>query len=175
MKGEAMKARIYLERIKKLDANIDARIDEIATLDAIATKTTSVMGGERVQASTSQQKMADTVGKIVDLKKKLNDEIDRFIDMRNVARNLIEQACDADCQKLLRMRYVGKYNEAKKRIEFATWERIAVDMNFTYKWVSGGLHQRALAQLQKALDEKGEECPYYYEDEEKEIVGRSSH
>lgn len=155
-KGEAMKARTYLERIKKLDANIDARIDEIATLDAIATKTTSVMGGERVQASASQQKMSDTVEKIIDLKKKLNDEIDRFIDLRNDARNLIEQACDADCQRLLRMRYIGKYNESKKRIEFAKWEQIAVDMNFTYKWVSDGLHQRALAQVQKALDERGE-------------------
>lgn len=156
MKGEAMKARTYLERIKKLDANIDARIDEIATLDAIATKTTSVMGGERVQASASQQKMSDTVDKIVDLKQKLNDEIDRFIDLRNEARNIIEQACDADCHKLLRMRYIGKYNEAKKRIEFATWEQIAVDMNFTYKWVSDGLHQKALAQVQKILDERGE-------------------
>lgn len=156
-KGEAMKARTYLERIKKLDANIDARIDEIATLDAIATKTTSVMGGERVQASTSQQKMADTVGKIVELKEKLNDEIDRFIDMRNEARNLIEKACDADCQRLLRMRYIGRFNESKNRIEFAKWEQIAVEMGFTYQWVSDGLHQRALAQLQKVLDERGEE------------------
>ena len=70
-----MKARTYLERIKKQDAQIDAMIEEIATLDAIAKKTTSVMGGERVQASTSQQKMADTVEKIVELKAKLNASI----------------------------------------------------------------------------------------------------
>jgi len=51
----------------------------------------------------------------------------------------------------------GTYDEEKDRVVFNTWERIAVDMNFTYKWVSGGLHQRALAQVQKALDErKGE-------------------
>ena len=152
-----MKARTYLERIKKLDANIDARIDEIATLDAIATKTTSVMGGERVQASTSQQKMADTVNKIVDLKKKMNDEIDRFIDLRKEAIHLIEKACDADCQKLLRMRYIGKFNPVLCFVVFAKWEQIAVEMGFTYQWVSDGLHQRALAQLQKVLDERGEE------------------
>lgn len=150
-----MKAKTYLERIKTLDAKIDARIDEIATLDAIAKKTTSVMGGERVQASTSQQKMADTVEKIVILKAELNAEIDRFIDYRNEARKLIDDACDADCHKLLHKRYIGTFNEDKNRIEFKTWEQIAVDMNFTYKWVSGGLHQRALSQVQKALDEKG--------------------
>lgn len=151
-----MKARTYLERIKKLNANIDARIDEIATLDAIATKTTSVMGGERVHASASQQKMSDTVDKIIDLKQKLNDEIDRFIDLRIETMNLIELACDAECQRLLRMRYVGRLNKEKNLIEFAKWEQIAVEMNFTYKWVSDGLHQRALAQVQKALDERGE-------------------
>ena len=155
-KGEVMKARTYLERIKKLNANIDARIDEIATLDAIATKTTSVMGGERVQASASQQKMSDTVEKIIDLKQKLNDEIDRFIDLRIEALNLIEQACDADCYKLLRMRYIGKKDKERNCIEFAKWEQIAVELGFTYQWVSDGLHQRALAQVQKVLDERGE-------------------
>ena len=156
MKGEAMKARTYLEVIKKQDAKIDARIDEIATLDAIATKTTSVMGGERVKASTSQEKMADTVGKIVDLKAELNAEIDRFIDYRNEAMKLIDEACDADCHKLLHKRYIGAYDTEKGRIIFKTWEQIAVEMGFTYQWVSDGLHKRALSQLQKILDERGE-------------------
>jgi hypothetical protein len=152
-----MKAKSYLERIKVLDSKIDARIEEIATLDAIAKKTTSVMGGDRVQASTSQEKMADCVAKIVDLKEELNKEIDSFIDYRNEVRKLIDAACDADCHKLLHKRYVGTFNEEKDRVEFKTWEQIAVEMNFTYQWVSGGLHQRALSQVQKALDarEKG--------------------
>lgn len=152
-----MKARTYLERIKKIDAHIDARIDEIATLDALAKRTTSVMGEERVPASSSQDKMADIVGKIVDLKKELNEEIDRFIDMRNEARKLIDEACDADCSRLLHKRYIGTYDEEKDRVIFKTWEQIAVELGFTYQWVSDGLHQRALAQVQKALDErKGE-------------------
>lgn len=150
-----MKAKTYLERIRKQDAQIDALIDEIATLDAIAKKTTSVLGGERVQASTSQQKMADTVEKIVTLKEKLNAEIDSFIDYRNEALKLIDIACDADCHKLLHKRYIGTYDTEKERIIFKTWEQIAVEMNFTYKWVSGGLHQRALSQVQKVLDERG--------------------
>ena len=151
-----MKAKSYLERIKVLDSKIDARLEEIATLDAIAKKTTSVMGGDRVQASTSQEKMADCVAKIVDLKKELNAEIDSFIDYRNEARKLIDAACDADCHKLLHKRYIGIFNEEKGKFEFKTWEKIAVEMSFTYQWVSGGLHQRALSQVQKALDSREE-------------------
>lgn len=153
MEAARDKAKAYLEEIKKHDAKIDAMIAEIATLDAIAKKTTSVLGDERVQASTSQQKMADAVDRIADLQAELNAEIDRFVDYRNGAIKLIGEACDADCHKLIHKRYMGRFDEKKKRIEFATWEQIAVEMGFTYQWVSGGLHQRALAQVQKALDE----------------------
>lgn len=141
-----MKAINYLKQIKMLDSQINNYIDELATLEALATKTTAVMGGERVQASGSQQKMADCAVKIVDMKDKLTKEIDSFISYKDKARELICDACDADCCRLLHLRY----------FMYKTWEEIAVTMNYTYQWVSGGLHQKALAQLQKALDERGE-------------------
>ena len=142
-----MKAINYLKQIKMMDAKIDSDILEIAQLETLATKTTSVMGGERVQSSGSQEKMADCVVKIVDMKEHLQKEIDRFIDYKNDARKMMAESCDADCCRLLYKRY----------FQDSTWEQIAVEMEFTYQWVSGGLHQRALAQLQKALDERKNE------------------
>jgi hypothetical protein len=138
-----MKAKEYLERIKTLDAKINSDLEELAQLEALATKTTSVLGGERVQSSGSQQKMADCVAKIVEMKEQINAEIDAYIDFKKEARDVI-CACDADCLTLVHKRY----------FQFKTWERIAVEMNFTYQWVSGGLHQRALAQVQRVLDDK---------------------
>ena len=138
-----MKAINYLKQIKIMDAKINADIEELTSLETLATRTTSVLGGDRVQSSGSQQKMADSVAKIVDLREKINSEIDRFIDYKQEARELISD-CDAECITLISKRY----------FQFKTWESIAVDMNFTYQWVSGGLHQKALAQVQKALDER---------------------
>ena len=126
-----------------MDAKINADIEELTSLETLATKTTSVLGGERVQSSGSQQKMADSVAKIVDLREQINAEIDRFIGYKQEARELISE-CEAECITLISKRY----------FQFKTWESIAVDMNFTYQWVSGGLHQKALAQVQKALDER---------------------
>lgn len=141
-----MKAIHYLRQIKTMDAKINSDIAELATLEALAEKTTSVMGGERVQASGSQQKMADCVAKIVDMKNEINKAIDTYLDYKKEARSLLAQ-CEGDCITLLYKRY----------FEFKKWELIAVEMNFTYKWVQDGLHQRALAQFQKVLDEwKGE-------------------
>lgn len=140
-----MKAKNYLMQIKNMDARINTDLEELAALETLATKTTSVIGDERVQSSGSQQKMADAVAKIVELKEKINREIDRFVDFKSEAKNLIFSVCDSDCIDLLYKRYF----QDKK------WEIIAVEMGYTFKWVSGGLHQRALSQVQKALDERG--------------------
>ena len=140
---ENLKAINYLKQIKIMDAKINADIEELTSLETLATRTTSVLGGDRVQSSGSQQKMADSVAKIVDLREQINTEIDRFIDYKQEARELISD-CEAECITLISKRY----------FQFKTWESIAVDMNFTYQWVSGGLHQKALAQVQKALDER---------------------
>jgi len=139
-----VKAIDYLKQIEVMDAKINSNIEELAQLEALATKTTSVLGGERVQSSGSQDKMADCVVKIVNMQAELNRQIDEYIDFKNQARDVINE-CDADCLTLLKKRY----------FLYKRWEEIAVEMNFTYQWVAGGLHQRALAQVQRVLDDKG--------------------
>ena len=135
----------YLKQIKNMDSIIQSDIEELATLEALATKTTAVMGDDRVQSSGSQQKMADCVVKIADMRKQISEEIDTLLKLKQEARSLICSVRDADCITLLFKRY----------LMYKTWEQIAVEMNFTYQWVSDGLHKRALGQVQKILDEKG--------------------
>lgn len=139
-----MKAIDYLERIKILDAMIETKTEELERLRTLAEKTTASAGGERVQASGNQQKLEDCVIKIVQAQEEINASIDKFVDYKKEAMELIDRACDADCIRLLYKRYFS----------YMKWEEIAVDMNYTYQWISGGLHQRALSQVQKALDER---------------------
>lgn len=138
-----MKAKAYLEQIAIMDSKITMSMEEIENLRVLAEKTTSTLGDDRVQSSGSQQKMEDCIVRICDLEAKLTKDIDAYIDYKKQARELICAVCDADCMKLLHSRYFLN----------KTWEKIAVEMNYSYKWVSGGLHQRALSQLQKGLDD----------------------
>lgn len=138
-----MKAQCYLEQIKTLDAKINSDIEELAQLEALATKTTSVLGGERVQSSGSQQKMADCVAKIVEMKMQIEAEIDKYIDFKKEARCIIWE-CDADCMTLLHKRY----------FLFRSWKRIAAEMGKSKQWVSDDLHKKALSQVQRILDER---------------------
>ena len=139
-----MKAFDYLNQIKKMDAKINNDIEELASLQALATKTTSALGGNKVQASGSQQKMADCVIKIAELKKDIDREIDTYVEYKDEVRKFIHEACDADCCRLLYLRY----------FQFKTWEVIATNMHVSYQWVSRKLHKKALSQLQKTLDKK---------------------
>ena len=139
-----MKAKEYLNQIERMDAKINTRLEEVERLHTLATKTTAVLGGERVQSSGSQQKMADCVTRIVDLKREINAEIDRFVNYKQNALKIMDKYCDPDCINLLYYRY----------FQYRSWEQIAVDLNCTYKWVCGGLHQRALSQFQKGLEQK---------------------
>jgi len=151
-----MRAKKYLEQIEIMNAKIDADIEELAQLKALATKVTSAFGGERVQASGSHDKMAECVIKIQGQKQKINYEIDKLQKYKDEAKALIFDTCDSDCIKLLLKKYFGELNEETQEIEYKSWNEIAKEMNYSRKWVSDGLHQRALSQLQKALDDKGE-------------------
>ena len=121
---------------------IKVTMEELAQLEALATKTSVAMGDERIQSSGSQQKMADCVVKIADAKNEINKEVEELTRCKNEAMQILSN-CDAECIAILHKRY----------FQFKTWEQIAAEMGFTYKWVSGGLHQKALAQFQKTMDE----------------------
>lgn len=56
--------------------------------------------------------------------------------------NVIGRVPDADCNELLSRRYV----EGQK------WEQIALEMNFDYTWVAGGLHSKALKMVRDIIE-----------------------
>ena len=137
-----MKAFEYLNQIKKMDAKINNDIEELESLQTLATKTTSALGGNRVQASGSQQKMADCVIKIAELKENINAEVDAYVEYKEQVKQFIHEACDADCCRLLYLRY----------FRYETLEGIAKEMNYSREWITKSLHKKALAQIQLKLN-----------------------
>ena len=140
-----MKAKAYLKQIEKMEAKKKILDDELEKLETLATRTTSVLGGERVQTSGNKDKIADFAVKISDMRQRINEEIVKIAEYRQDALNVIFE-CETDCIKLLYEKYV----------KYKGWEEIAFEMSYTYQWVSGGLHQKALGQVQKVLDEREE-------------------
>lgn len=139
-----MEAITYLEQIKKYEAAIEVQEDELESLETLRDKITASYDGERVQTSGSPKKLENCVIRIMQLKEEYAESIINLQNYRNEALILIKLSCDADCIRLLYKRYFAHMD----------WGDIASDMNYTYHWVSNGLHKRALSQVQKALDER---------------------
>jgi len=134
----------YLTQIRKMEAKINNDIDELSNLNNLATRTTVAFCGSRVQSTGNQQRMADYAVRIVELKQSINTEVSSYVDLKNQVLKTIHEACDADCCRLLYLRY----------FQFKTWEVIAEMMNFSREWIHKRLHKKALMQLQAELNEK---------------------
>lgn len=131
-----MKAKEYLEQLRVLDRLINNKQQELEKLETLATKVTSYNSGDRVQASGNQDKMADTVIKIIELKQEINADIDRLVDMKAEIIPVIDSVQDADMIDVLYKRY----------ILFKKWEEIALEMHYTFRWVLK-IHGRALQKI----------------------------
>lgn len=136
-----MKAREYLENIKKLDALIDTKLQEIATLEAKTQKITVAYEGEAVKSSGSQDKMADTIAMIVDLQSEISKDMEKYTTAKSNVLQVMNMMQNPEYIKVLYKRY----------FEYKTWEEIACELNFSYKWVCV-LHGRALNVMDSILE-----------------------
>ena len=137
-----MNAKEYLQQAYRLNELIDSNQRELDQLRALSTSISAVdVSKERVQGGAdSHDKIGSIIAKIVDLNDIINDEIDRFVDLKTDIHNKIMLIPDNTEKLVLKYRY----------IEFATWESIAVELGYTFQWVHV-LHKRALKSFEKVL------------------------
>ncbi len=136
-------AQRYLEQVWMLDAIIKNKLIERRQWMEIALGITANMEGERVQSSGSQSKMGDAIGKCVDIEAEVDSLIDRLIDTKREVIQTIEQVDNPTEYSVLHMRY----------IQYMDLQDIADHYGKEYTWATT-THGRAIASLQKVLDER---------------------
>jgi len=134
-------AKEYLEKIKWYDVLIDSKLEELANLNGIVRRITPVMnttgGGS---ASGNQDKLGDTIAKIVDLQEEINRDVDIFVDRKREATELLKKVTQAEYFQVLHKRYVL----------YESFEQMATEMKYTYRGVCY-VHGRALQAFDKVL------------------------
>ena len=129
-----MTTKEYLGQAYRLDQRINSKLEQVASLNELATKCTSSLTGMPRNPNRATSTMADAVGKIVDLQAEINRDIDQLVDLKREMVRLIKAIDNIECQTLLELRYLC----------FKTWEQIAVDMNYTIDNVYR-IHRKALS------------------------------
>ena len=140
-----MEAKEYLKQIENLDTRIKNLDNEIRDLrNEIITVRSSWPDGQPHGSGTTSpvevavQELVDGLQGIEMLQLHLRSQL---WSKRNEIINTIGQLSNPDHNRLLYLRYV----------RLMIWEEIAVDMHFSYQWVSGALHSNALQELDAIL------------------------
>lgn len=136
------RAKDYLKQIEKLDAMIRNKWMEIEIWKGVAAGSTAQAEGERVQATGSKQKMEKAVVEYVDLENEIKCEIKELARKKHEIIHTIEPLPTAEYNVLFQI-YVC-YQEF--------WQ-VAEKYKKSYSWATSA-HGRALAKVQKILDER---------------------
>ena len=147
-----MKAKEYLHQVEKLDSMIHNKQIEVEQWRYIAMGSGSFTEGERVKSSGNQQKMADAVARYIDIETQINADIDRYVDIKQQVIRTIE-LLPASEYDLLHKVYIGVMEDSCTK--YLTLDEVAAMKNKSYTWATT-LHGRALAHVQKILDERGD-------------------
>ncbi|NJP41643.1 DUF1492 domain-containing protein [Oscillospiraceae bacterium HV4-5-C5C] len=131
-----MTAKEYLSQAYRLDQRINSKLEQVASLNELATKCTSTLTGMPRNPNHGTSTMADAVAKIVDLQAEINCDIDHLVDLKRDMVRAIKAVDNTEYQTLLELRYLC----------FKTWEQIAVDMGYNVRHVYR-LHDEAVNSL----------------------------
>ena len=138
-----MDAKEYLSRAYLLEIQVQTKMQQIEKLRAFASRVSSGIRKDVVKHDRNQNRMEDTVLKILEEEEELNRKIDELVAVKQEIREVIDQVEDMTQRLILEKRY----------LLFQDWETIRIDFGYScfwpYKW-----HKRALEVVQIILDER---------------------
>ncbi len=129
-------AKDYLKRAYLLDKQINVEIQEMELMKTMRGKVQGMFYGERIGTNPNRDIEAPfikTIEKIWEREQRINEKIDKLVDLKTEIDAAIDQMNNAEERLLLKYRYLK--NES--------WEDIAMDLNVSYRTVHR-IHASAL-------------------------------
>ncbi len=135
-----MTAKEYLSQAYRLDEQINCKIEQLSTLNDLATKATSTLTGMPHNPNKATSTLENAITKIVDLQREINADIDKLVDLKAEITKVIKSVDDVDQRFILEKRYLC----------WTPWPEIAVALNISNRWLYR-LHDMALENVQKKI------------------------
>ena len=132
-----MTAKEYLRQLKTIDNRINAKLLEKERVRTLGGRVTTGLS-ERIQGGGGKDKVCDVVIKLTELENDTVNEINKLVDLKREASELIEKMADIKCKTVLSMYYLSN----------KTFEEVADYTEMSSRWVRI-IHGRALQKFQK--------------------------
>ena len=131
-----MTAKEYLSQAFHIDQRISSKLSQVMRLREAATSCTATLSDMPRPDSPSRQQMTDTICKIVDLEREINEDIARLVDLKAEARRAINAVSDPDQQLILELRYLC----------YKPWNEIMTELGYSEPTIYR-LHGEALKKI----------------------------
>lgn len=128
-----MNAKEYLNQGFLINERIDSKIEQIAMLRTLATKTSVTLSDMPGDPNKGKSKIEELLVKIADLESEISADIDKLVELKGNIMDVINEVEDPEESLVLNLRYLN----------FFSWEDIAVKMDCSVRNVHI-VHSRAL-------------------------------
>lgn len=135
-----MNVKDYLEQAKYLDMRINSKVEQLSTLNDLATKCTVTLSDMPRNPNKGTSSMEDTIIKIIGLQEEINRDIDNLVDLKREIMEIIKKVENVEYQTILENRYLS----------FMSWEKIAVEMKYSIQQIYR-LRDKAQKEVEKIL------------------------
>ncbi len=118
-----MTAKAYLGQARFLDMRIKSKVQQIESLNDLATSCTAVISDMPKNPNKGHSRVEDCVMKILELQESLQSDIERLVELKKEIMTTVKMVEDVELQALLEKRYLC----------FLSWEKIAVDIRYQHR------------------------------------------
>ena len=136
-----MTSKEYLSQARFLDASIRTKVEQIESLNDLATSCTAVISDMPRNPNRGGSRMADAILQIIDLQEEIKRDMMALVQLKREIMDVIKSVSSLEYQTILEKRYLC----------FISWERIAVELGYsihhTYR-----LHDAALKEIDSILN-----------------------
>lgn len=133
-----MTTKEYLNQVSRYDRMVKNKLSELSQLKELSYSISALSNEERIQTSPNFDKIGSSYCKIEKMEEDLDRIIDEYVDKKNAIIEQIDKMENEVSYGVLFARYIEK----------KTFERIATDMNYSFRNITR-IHGKALQEFEK--------------------------
>ena len=86
----------YLSQARHLDTRIKSKLQQVDSLNELATNCSTILTGMPRNPSSPNSRMAEAITKIIDLQNEINRDIDTLVDLKREIMGVIKAVANPD-------------------------------------------------------------------------------
>ena len=134
-----MTAKEYLNQVRLLELQINAKLEQVARLRSLTEKITVTLSPAAGTASPNPTALQDRILRLMEAEEELNADIDRLVDLKREIHGLLLQVEPPEYRLLLELRYLNGHE----------WPEIAEELGFCKRTLYR-MHDQALEKVEAA-------------------------